>query len=101
MSTRYEVSYKNMWPSDELNERVRDDYAQLLRCSDAATACRVWIDRATGGGLAVRVELDTVAGKIFAVRSLKVAKNYEAACAAIDAAFNELGRRTPSQSAAA
>jgi ribosome-associated translation inhibitor RaiA len=102
MMTRYDVSYRNMWPSDALNQRVRDDSTQLLRRIGGASACRVWIERAAEGtGLTVRVELETAQGTVKVERSLKAAKKHEQVCAAIDSAFNELMMGLPSPAVAA
>ncbi|MBL8953455.1 MAG: hypothetical protein JNK82_21955 [Myxococcaceae bacterium] len=60
MTTPYEVTYRNMWPSDALNACVREGASDLRDLP--APACRAWFERGAGdSGLKVRLEL--VAGE--------------------------------------
>ncbi len=91
MSTAYEVTYRNMWPSESLQERIRAQ-ASTLRAGDV-DACRAWFDRpADDGKLSLRIELVSHGASHELRRTLGARTNHEAVCEVIDNLFDQLRR---------
>jgi hypothetical protein len=98
MSTRYEVSYLNMWPSEVFNGRVNAQFTTLLHHLPESTSlsCHAFIGRPeNSSGLMLRIELTTSSGAIAAQRTLKTGRGEKSVCAAIDSVFAELTRLAP------
>jgi hypothetical protein len=98
MSTRYEVSYLNMWPSEAFNGRVNAQFTTLLHSLPDSTSlsCHAFIGRPeNSNGLTLRIELTTQSGAIAAQRTLKTGRGEKSVCAAIDSVFAELTRLAP------
>jgi hypothetical protein len=98
MSTRYEVSYLNMWPSQVFNGRVNAQFTTLLHHLPDSTSvsCHAFFGRPENtSGLTLRIELLTESGAIAAQRTLKTGRGEKSVCAAIDSVFAELTRLAP------
>jgi hypothetical protein len=91
MGTAYEVTYRNMWPSDALNARVRDNFGALkASCSDAK-ACSAWFELVPGDDrLWLRIEVIAGGAPRDARRAVAGRRGADEVCAQIDAAFHEL-----------
>lgn len=90
MSTPYEVTYRNMWPSEVLKDRVRAQ-AGALRADDV-DACRAWFERPADGKLAVRLELVSHGASHEVRRTLGPNTSHSTVCHVIDSLFDELRR---------
>lgn len=87
MGTAYEVTYRNMFPSDALNARIRDNFG-ALKARVAADACSAWVERSVDDRLRLRIEVRRGKTPHGARRILAPQQDV---CAEIDAAFLELG----------
>jgi hypothetical protein len=87
MGTAYEVTYRNMFPSDALNARIRDNFGALKARVPAAHSCSAWLERAVDDRLKLRIEV-TDGAKPLGTR--RIVKPRADVCAEIDAAFLEL-----------
>jgi hypothetical protein len=89
MGTVYEVTYRNMFPSDALNARIRDNFGALKARFSEARTCSAWVERAVDDRLKLRIEVVEGARPLGARRVLAPQQDV---CAEIDAAFLELRR---------
>jgi ribosome-associated translation inhibitor RaiA len=96
----WEVSYRNMEPSDALNDQVRSKVAGLERLRQSITACHVFIERVSrraqrgkGSHFRVRAELSVAGETLVAGREPVFAQPREDPHRAVDEVFDTLRRR--------
>lgn len=92
MGAAYEVTYRNMFPSDALNARIRDNFG-ALKTRVAADACSAWVERAVDDRLKLRIVVRQGETPHDTRRILAPQQDVGAE---IDAAFLELGRQLES-----
>jgi hypothetical protein len=92
MLARYEVTYRNMWPSEALNACIRDRAGELREAWPGAE-CAAWFERREKTGeLEVRVEVVARGEPHDALRLVGPRASHENVCATIDELFARLRR---------
>jgi ribosomal subunit interface protein len=93
-----QITFHEIAHSDAVEDYVRKRAAKLDALSERITRCRVALEQPHrharhGGHFRVRVDVTLPGGEVVATRSPDDAKAYEDLYAAIDAAFDDVGRR--------
>ncbi|MBK7863456.1 MAG: hypothetical protein IPJ65_33610 [Archangiaceae bacterium] len=93
MTAPYEVTYRNMWPSDSLNACIRMGANNLAELPVPMDACRAWFERGTlDSGLKVRIEVVFGDTRLEAKCSLPAQADHSEVCEVVDSTLRGLRR---------